>query len=124
MFFIGPKSDHTHCCLEDLSDMTLAFEDANSKLLNVACVANLDAEDRVEDSLVEVLNLKFGRDFEPWFWSWKLVKILRYMFGQDFDADVWLSFKVVTLLIALNPSAFGNVSLFAVKMLKRIVKIF
>ena len=25
----------------------------------------LDAEDRVEDSLVEVLNLKFGRDFEP-----------------------------------------------------------
>ena len=105
------------------TDMTLAFEDANSKLLNVACFADLDAEDRV-DSLVEVLNLKFGRDFEPWFWSWKLVKILRYMFGQDFDADVWLSFKVVTLLIALNPSAFGNVSLFAVKMLKRIVKIF
>ena len=45
--------------------MTLAFEDANSKLLNVACVANLDAEDRVEDSLVEVLNLNFGRDLEP-----------------------------------------------------------
>ena len=104
--------------------MTLAFEDANSKLLNVACVANLDAEDRVEDSLVEVLNLKFGRDLEPWLWSWKLVKILRYIFGQDIDADVWLSFKVVTLLIALNPSAFGNVSLFAVKMLNRIVKIF
>ena len=88
-----------------------------------ASVADVDAEDRV-DSLVEVLNLKFGRDFEPWFWSWKLVKILRYMFGQDFDANVWLSFKVVTLLIALNPSAFGNVSLFAVKMLNRIVKIF
>ena len=45
--------------------MTLAFEDANSKLLNVACVTDLDAEDRVEDSLVEVLNLKFGRDLEP-----------------------------------------------------------
>ena len=58
-----PKSDHTHCCLEDLTDMTLDFEDANSKLLIVACVA--DAEDRVEDSLVEVLNLKFGRDLEP-----------------------------------------------------------
>ena len=96
---------------------------ANSKL-NVACVADLDAEDRVEDSLVEVLNLNFGRDLEPWLWSWKLVKILRYMFGQDFEADVWFSFKVVTLLIALNPSAFGNVSLFAVKMLNRIVKIF
>ena len=104
--------------------MTLAFEDANSKLLNVACVADLDAEDRVEDSLVEVLNLKFGRDLEPWLWSWKLVKILRYIFGQDIDADVWLSFKVVTLLKALNPRvrcAFGNVSLFAVKILQNIL---
>ena len=112
----------THYSLVDLTDLTLACENANSKLVEVVTVADVDAEDRV-DSLVEVLNLNFGRDFEPWFGSWKLVKILRYMFGQDFDADVWLSFKVVTLLIALNPSAFGNVSLFAVKMLNRIFKI-
>ena len=45
--------------------MTLAFEDANSKLFNVACVTDLDAEDSVEDSLVEVLNL----DFEAESWS-------------------------------------------------------
>ena len=32
--------------------MTLAFEDANSKLLDVVCVANVDAEERVDDSLV------------------------------------------------------------------------
>ena len=45
--------------------MTLAFEDANSKLLDVVSVAEVDAKERVDDSLVEVLKLKFARDFEP-----------------------------------------------------------
>ena len=45
--------------------MTLAFEDANSKLLDVVNVADVDAEERVDDSLVEILKLRFGRDFEP-----------------------------------------------------------
>ena len=43
----------THSCLVGLTDVTLAFEDANSKLLNVVCVANVDAEERVDDRLVQ-----------------------------------------------------------------------
>ena len=49
--------------------MTLAFEDANSKLLDVISVADVHAEERVDDSLVAILKLRFGRDFEPCFWS-------------------------------------------------------
>ena len=42
--------------------MTLAFEDANSKLLDVVSVADVDAEERVDLSLVAILKLRFGRD--------------------------------------------------------------
>ena len=49
--------------------MTLAFEDANSKLLDVVSVADVDAEERFDYSLDEILKLGFGRDFEPEFWS-------------------------------------------------------
>ena len=45
--------------------MSLAFEDANSKLLDVVSVADVDAREGVDDSLVEILKLKFGNDFEP-----------------------------------------------------------
>ena len=37
--------------------MTLAFEDGNSKHLGVVSVADVDAEERVDDSL-------YGRDFD------------------------------------------------------------
>ena len=49
--------------------MTLAFEDANSKLFDVISVADVDAVERVDVSLVGILKLRFGRDFEPCFWS-------------------------------------------------------
>ena len=53
LIFIGPESDHwlclsvthsltdslTHCCLVNLIDVTLACEDANSKLVEVVTVA-------------------------------------------------------------------------------------
>ena len=42
--------------------MTLAFQDAFLKLLDVVSVADVDAEERVDDSLVEILKLKLGRD--------------------------------------------------------------
>ena len=49
--------------------MTLAFEDANSKLLDVISIADVDAKVRnvltVDHSLVEILKLKLGRGFEP-----------------------------------------------------------
>ena len=38
-----------HSCLVDLTDVTLAFEDTNSKLLDVV----------LKPSLVEILNLNF-----------------------------------------------------------------
>ena len=41
--------------------MTLAFEDANSKLLDFVSVTDVDAEERDDDSLVEILKLRFGR---------------------------------------------------------------
>ena len=45
--------------------VTLVFEDANSKFHDAVSVADVDAEDLVDDSLVEVLKLGFNRDFEP-----------------------------------------------------------
>ena len=50
--------------------MTLAFQDANSKLLDVVRVADVDAEEHVDNSLLEILKLKFGRDIvaEPEVW--------------------------------------------------------
>ena len=57
-------------CLVDLTDVTLALEDANSKLFDVVSVADdVDTEERVDDNLVEILKLRLGRDFEPEFWS-------------------------------------------------------
>ena len=44
--------------------MTLAFQDANSKLLDVVRDADVDAEERVDNSLVDILKLRFGKDFE------------------------------------------------------------
>ena len=44
----------THSCLVDLIDVTLACEDANSKLAEVVAVANVDAEKRVDNSLVQI----------------------------------------------------------------------
>ena len=63
MLFIGPESDHwqslslTLCRLLDLIDITLACEDANSKLVEVVTVADVDSEDHVGNSL---LQCRFG----------------------------------------------------------------
>ena len=61
------------CCLVNLIDVTLACEDANSKLVEVVTVADVDAGKRVDVSLVQILKLKFG---------------------QYFAADVWFSYEV------------------------------
>ena len=68
--FIGPESDHweclsvtnslTDCCLVNLIDVTLAFEDANSKLVDVVTVAGVDDEHRVGNSLLQIWKLRFG----------------------------------------------------------------
>ena len=50
----------TNCCLVDLIDMTLACEDANSKLVDVVTFADVDAEDNVGNSLLQIWKLRFG----------------------------------------------------------------
>ena len=40
--------------------MTLACEDANSKLIEIVTVADVDAEKCVDDSLVQIWKLRFG----------------------------------------------------------------
>ena len=75
----------TNSCLVDLTDLTLAFEDTKSKLLDVVSVADVDAKEHVDDSLVKILKLHF---------------------------DVALMQLLSTLVKELNPRvccAFGNV---------------
>ena len=55
--------------------MTLAFEDANSELLNVVSTAGVDDEECVDDSLVKIFKLNSGQDFEA--------EILRLNLGRD-----------------------------------------
>ena len=55
--------------------MTLACEDANSKLVEVDTVADVDDEDRVGNSLLQIWKLRFGHqanfcsDFQHKVWS-------------------------------------------------------
>ena len=51
----------TNSCLVNLIDVTLAWEDANSKLVEVVTVADINAEDRVGNSLLQIWKLRFGR---------------------------------------------------------------
>ena len=49
----------TNCCLVDLIDVTLACEDANSKLVEVVTVADVDTEGHVGNSLLQIWELTF-----------------------------------------------------------------
>ena len=44
----------TDCCLVNLIDVTLACEDAYSKLVEVVAVADVSDEDRVSNSLLQI----------------------------------------------------------------------
>ena len=50
----------THSCLVNLIDVTLACEDANSKLVEVVTVADVSDEDRVGNSLLHTWELMLG----------------------------------------------------------------
>ena len=64
--FIGPSlatlvtHSVTDSRLVDLIDVTLACEDAKSKLVEVVTVAKIDDENRVGDSLLQIWKLRFG----------------------------------------------------------------
>ena len=50
----------THSCLVNLIDVTLACEDASSKLAEVVTVADVSDEDRVGNSWMHTWELKLG----------------------------------------------------------------
>ena len=68
--FIGPESDHWLClslthslpnsCLVNLIHVTLACEDAHSKLVEVVIVADVSDEDRVGNTLLQIWKPRFG----------------------------------------------------------------
>ena len=49
--------------------MTLACEDTYSKLVDVVTVADVEYEERVGNSLVEILTLKIVQDIEAEVWK-------------------------------------------------------
>ena len=66
---VFPCLSLTEFCCWYLTDVNLAFEAGNSKLLDVVSVADVDAEECIDASLVENLNLNFGQGFEAEDWS-------------------------------------------------------
>ena len=50
----------TNSCLVNLIDVTLAREDANSKLIVVVTVADVSDENHVGNSLLQIWKLRFG----------------------------------------------------------------
>ena len=94
--FVRPDSDHQQPLLltesvtdsrsVDLVNVTLAFEDAYSKLVDVVTVDDVDYEDHVDNSLLQIWELGFGHialnfcsDFE-------------HKAGQDFEVEVQARF--------------------------------
>ena len=72
--------------------MTLAFEDGNSKFVEVVTVVDVDAQKRVDDSLVQIWKPKFGYKIKSLsrLLAQGLVKILKFKFSRN--ADFWLRF--------------------------------
>ena len=81
----------TPSCLVNLIDKTLACEDVNSKLVEVAIVADVDDEDHVGNSLLQIWKLRFGNKAKLLFRlaAQGLVRSLKLKFRRDFEADVW-----------------------------------
>ena len=66
--------------------MTLACEDTNSKLVDIVTVANVDDEDCIGNSLLQILELRFGHKaiLLCRLQAQDLVNILKLKFRQDF----------------------------------------
>ena len=73
-------------------DLTLACEDANSKLVDVVTVADVDDEERVGNSLLQIWKLRSGHIAKLLFklYAQGLVTISKLKFSRD--TDVWLRF--------------------------------
>ena len=65
--------------------MTLACEVANQKLVDVVTVADVDAEDHIGNSLLQIWELTFGP-------KTKLFQTSSTRVGQDFEVEVQARF--------------------------------
>ena len=125
----------TDCRLVNLIDVTLACKDANSKVVEVVTVADVDDEDRVGNSLLQIWKLRFGHKTKLLFrlWAQGLVNILKLgltkilslslvkilMFGWDLEVNALIKILKLfdqdlcnNLWYEHNPRvrrAFGNV---------------
>ena len=72
--------------------MTLACEYANSKLVEVVTVADVDAEDRVGNSLLQIWELMFGHKDKFCSDLEHLGQDFELKFRQDFETGSWLVF--------------------------------
>ena len=74
--------------------MTLACADANSKLVDLVTVANVDDEDRVGNSLLQIWEMRFGHKAKFLFRlsAQGLVRSLKLKFRRDFEDEVWSVF--------------------------------
>ena len=71
----------TDSCLVNLVDVTLRCEDANSKLVEVVTVADVDSEDHVGNSLLQI-----------WSLDWSLFSNLPLMFYRGYEVESWSIF--------------------------------
>ena len=67
--------------------MTLACEDTNSKLVDIVTVANVDDEDCIGNSLLQISKLRFSQKGKLLFRAQGLVKILKLKFRQDLQLE-------------------------------------
>ena len=66
--------------------MTLACEEANSKIVEVVTVADVDNEDCVGKSLLQIWKLRFGHKTKTF------VQTFSTRFGQEFEVEVQARF--------------------------------
>ena len=69
--------------------MTLACEDANSNLVEIVTVADVDDEDRDSISLLQIWKLKFGHKVKYLF---RQTERQSTGFGQDFEVKAQARF--------------------------------
>ena len=93
--------------------MKLAFEDINKKLVDVVSVADVDALECVNDSLVDILRLMLSQDFEPEYlsryWKWSFVKILEQIFVKTLKLNVGQDFVCRSLDILISNPIFVKI---------------
>ena len=68
-------------------DVTLACEDADSQLVEVVTVADVDDEDRVGKNLLQIWKLRFGQKAKLLFKAQGLVKIFKLKFRKDLQLE-------------------------------------